>query len=388
MTRNDGPSTFVSAAAKLVPALRERAEETEQIRQLPEETVESLRAMNFVGAAVPTRFGGQNLKLAEVYKATAELATGCGSTAWVAGNCALHNYMIGFFPEEAQQAAFGDGAPHPFIGNGFNMQHSTCTSAEGGYRISGRWDFGSGILHSDWDTVGAVAEDGPRLFLVHKDDFSIDDTWHTSGLRGTGSHDVLVDDVFVPAERSVLLPAILNGTAPGIATQDSVNYQVPMASVVSGAVVSSLIGLTRRILELFEERACTVIGGLSGVLGASRPDLQMRYAESAAELEATENLFWASFEDMERLALSGTEITMDDRGRWRRDFAYTGVSCARIANRLYAASGAHTLASNNPMNRAFRDVMAGSHHYGIAPDAIYQAYAKIRFGADPEYTLL
>jgi len=91
---------------------------------------------------------------------------------------------------------------------------------------------------------------------------------------------------------------------------------------------------------------------------------------------------------MEARANSGTEITMDDRARWRRDFAYVGASCARIVNRLYAASGAHTLQLNSPMNRVFRDVMAGSHHYGIASDAIYQAYAKIRFGVNPEYTLL
>lgn len=379
---------LTAEASALVPKIFERAEETDELRQLPDATVADLRQINFVGATINPARGGLGLELDEVYRATAELATGCASTAWVAGNCALHAFMIGYFPEAAEERVFGGSGPTPFIGNGFNTQRAKSEKVEGGYRVTGQWDFGSGIMHSDWHTVNALTEQGPRLFLVPKDQFTILDTWKTSGLRGTGSNDVVVDDVFVPLEMSVLLGEMLDGTAPGVARQPSVLYHVPYAPLVSGAVVSTLVGLARHTLALFEERALTVVGGLSGTLGASRADLQMRLAESGAELDATELLFWSCFEEMREKGDSGAEITLDDRARWRRNFAYTGVSCARIIDRLYSASGARTLQWNNPMNRAFRDAMAASHHYGIASDAIYQAYAKIRFGADPEYSLL
>jgi alkylation response protein AidB-like acyl-CoA dehydrogenase len=388
MTTDELILDLKAASLDIVPQLRERAAETEALRRLPQETVDELRELNFVGATVSPRFGGLGLAIDEVYRATATLATGCGSTAWVAGNCALHNFMIGYFPSEAQELVFGGGAPAPFVGNGFNTQRAKAEKVPGGYRVSGTWDFASGIMHSGWHTVNALTEQGPRLFLVPQSKYEVLDTWQTSGLRGTGSHDVTMTDVFVPLEHSVLLGEMLDGTAPGVAHQPSVFYHVPYAPIVSGAVVSTLVGLTRRILELFEARALTVVGGLSGVFGATRPDLQLRLAESAAELDATEALFWSCFEEMRELGTSDREITLDDRARWRRNFAYVGASCARISNRLYEASGAHTLFFDNPMNRAFRDVMAGSHHYGIASDAIYQAYAKVRFGVDPEYSLL
>jgi 3-hydroxy-9,10-secoandrosta-1,3,5(10)-triene-9,17-dione monooxygenase len=379
---------FVNSAASLVDALRERALETDKQRCLPDATVADLQSLNFVGAAVPEKFGGLGLDMDAVFQATRELARGCGSTAWVAGNCALHNVMVGFFPVEAQQECWMGGPIPPFVGNGFNSSRATCETAPGGYRLSGQWDFGSGIMHSDWNSVAASVDGDLKLFLIPKEDYEILDTWHTSGLRGTGSHDVVSRDIFVPEHRAVALSEILAGTAEGASHHSGTFFRVPLISYVSGGVVSTLFGLALAALELFEERSRTAVGGLSGVVGSTRPENATNVAKSAAQLDAAQLLFWADFDEMRDSATSGTELSMDDRARFRRDFAYCGDLCAEVVNRLYGASGAHTLQVDNPMNRVFRDTNAGCHHYGIARDPIYQAYGRIRFGLDPEYAML
>ncbi|MGE0136901.1 MAG: acyl-CoA dehydrogenase family protein [Ilumatobacteraceae bacterium] len=379
---------LVNSSSALVDTLRERAQQTDEQRQLPDATVADLNALNFVGAGVPEKFGGLGLDMDTIFQATRELARGCGSTAWVAGNCALHNVMVGFFPLEAQQECWMGGAIPPFVGNGFNSSRATCETAPGGYRLTGQWDFGSGIMHSDWNTVAAAVGDDLRLFLVPKEDYEIVDTWHTSGLRGTGSHDVVVKDKFVPGHRSVALTEILAGTAEGASHHSDTFFRVPLVSYVSGGVVSTLFGLALTAIELFEDRCRTTVGGLSGVVGSTRPENATNVAKAAAQVDAAQKLFWSDFDEMRESVLTGDALSLDSRARFRRDFAYCGDLCAEVVNRLYGASGAHTLQFDNPMNRVFRDTNAGCHHYGIARDPIFQAYGRIRFGLDPEYAMI
>jgi 3-hydroxy-9,10-secoandrosta-1,3,5(10)-triene-9,17-dione monooxygenase len=378
---------FVAAAESLIPGLRARQEETEEIRKLPDDTVAELHALNFVGAPVMSQWGGHDLGLDVLYRATAKLAEGCASTAWIAGNCALHSFMIGYFPHEAQAAVFESGTA-PFVANGLNMSRATSEKVAGGYQLSGRWDFSSGIEHADWTAVAAMSDDGPLLFLVSREQLSIDRTWDTSGLRGTGSHDTVVQNAFIPSSFTVNLLDIGAGTAPGMAIQTSPFYRLPLHSITAGAIIATLVGLGRRAVELFEERATSVVGGMSGVFGATRPGLQLDLAESSAAIDSVERLYWSTLEEIKWTAESGAEITMNDRIRWRRNYVYTSSTITRSVERLFASSGGQALQRTSPINRVFRDATTASHHYGVAPDAVYQAYAKIRFGVDPEYTWL
>jgi len=381
-------STLEDAAAALVPRLRERAGETEDLVKLPDATVAELQAINFVGAPVLPRFGGLDLGMDEVFRATVKLAEGDASTAWIAGNCALHSFMIGYFPVEAQEAVFAETGRAPFIANGLNMSRAKAEKVDGGYRLTGKWDFGSGIEHAKWTAVAGIAGDQALLFLVEDTQFEINRTWNTSGMRGTGSHETIVNDAFVPEAYTVNLNAMADGTAPGLAIQTSPFYRMPLHSMTAGAIIATLVGLGRHAIEIFEERAMTVVGGMNGVLGATRPGLQFDLAESSAALDSVEALYFSTLDEIRTVAETGAEITLDDRIRWRRNYGYTSSTVTRLVERLYPSSGGTAIQMANPINRVFRDATAASHHFGVAVDSIYEAYAKIRFGVDPKYTWL
>jgi alkylation response protein AidB-like acyl-CoA dehydrogenase len=152
----------------------------------------------------------------------------------------------------------------------------------GGYRIFGRWDFASGIRHADWHTVAANGPDGGRLFLVPIADCEVVDTWHTSGLRGTGSHDVLIRDAFIPEPFSLLRGGLMDRrfTADDDVEEPSIFMRVPLVSLITCGVVASLIGMCRQAIDLFEERMRNVPGARSGIVGATRPEIQLRLAQS------------------------------------------------------------------------------------------------------------
>jgi 3-hydroxy-9,10-secoandrosta-1,3,5(10)-triene-9,17-dione monooxygenase len=379
--------SFIASAQSLVPGLKDRAEETELLRKLPDATVEELRAINYVGAAMPARFGGRDLGFDVIGRASADLAEGCPATAWVAANCALHTFMLGYFPLAIQELVFGDTGVTPFIGNGLKMSQAKAQSAPGGYRLTGRWDFSSGIMHADWTMVAAISDVGPKLFLVNKSQFTIEDTWETHGLRGTGSHDTVVDDQFIADEFVLNLQSLGDGTAPGLKVQTNPFYRVPIFSLAAGGIIASLIGAGRQAVQIFEERALVVPGGWTGVFGATRPGLQVDLADASASLATVERLHWSNLEEIKEKAENDIEITIDDRVRWRRDQTFASVRIAEMVQKLFASSGGQALQWKNPINRAFRDATAASHHIGVQPDLVYPAYSKVRFGVDPEYTV-
>src|SRR5690625_2803838 len=231
---------FVTYARSLQPKLKERAEEADRTRTLPEATVEDLRAINYVGAALSPRHGGFNLGFDTISRASVELAEACGATGWVAANSALHSFMTGYFPADVQDEVFADTARTPFIGNGLKMSNAKAVSERGGYRLTGRWDFSSGILHADWTTVAAVSDIGPKLFLVHKSQFTIADTWNTHGLRGTGSHDTVIEDQFISEQFVIDIESLSLGTGPGLEIQTNPFYRVPIFSLSGSGIIATM----------------------------------------------------------------------------------------------------------------------------------------------------
>src|ERR1700752_951889 len=199
---------LLARAEALVPVLRERAPRAEQLRRLPEETIADMHSSGLFRMLQPARVGGSELPFHALYELTAVIGTGCGSTSWVLANLAAHHWLLGMWHPEAQEEIWGQ-SPDSLISSALIFPRGRARRVEGGYRLSGRWPFSSGIDPSSWNMFGAVVSDEetgenePRMFLVPANDYSVIDTWQVIGLAGTGSKDVEVADVFVPADRTL-----------------------------------------------------------------------------------------------------------------------------------------------------------------------------------------
>src|ERR1700693_5913285 len=208
-----------AAAEALVPVLRERAGEAEELRRLPDETIADLHRTGLFRILHAGRVGGSEFPFRSIVELVAVIGRGCGSTAWVLANLAAHHWLLGMWSPEAQDEIWGQ-SPDNLIGSALIFPRGRARPVDGGYRLTGRWPLSSGVDAASWNLIGAIVNDEetgtsePRIFLLPAKDYTIIDTWHVIGLAGTGSKDVAVEDVFVPAYRSLAVAQITGGPTP------------------------------------------------------------------------------------------------------------------------------------------------------------------------------
>jgi 3-hydroxy-9,10-secoandrosta-1,3,5(10)-triene-9,17-dione monooxygenase len=387
---------LIARARELGPTLRARARACEERRTLPLETVADLRAAGLFRLLQPSRFGGYELDLSALLAIARELARACPSTAWCLALFATHNRLVGLFDERAQQEVFGD-TEEALVAAVF-APTGTATpcrrDGEAGFRVSGRWQFASGCDHGAWVAVAARvagAEGGPipdvRCLLVSAADCRIEDTWFAAGLRGTGSKDVLTEDVFVPAHRALSFLDIARGAPPGAAINTSPLFRLPIVPVLSLAVAGVALGTARGALEAFRDRARSSRTGLPGTLLAERAPSHIRFAEATAEIEAAALVTERAAEDLAGAAADG-RLSPARHAHCRLSGAFAVRSCTQAVDRLFTAAGAGALFDTSPLQRAFRDLHAMSIHAALRFDDAAELMGRIEFGLAPTSPLI
>ncbi|MYC31500.1 MAG: hypothetical protein F4X65_15660 [Chloroflexi bacterium] len=378
---------LVRRAASLVPVLRERAAETEKRRQALPETIEDLKAAELIVASQPERFGGLGLDFDVVFEIAAELGRGCGSSAWCYGIWASHNWLMALFPESAQEEYWADD-PNTLSSTSFNPARGKVTATSGGYKLSGQWDFSSGCDPAHWVLLIANGPETPMMMLLPRRDYRIKDTWFVSGLKGTGSKDILVDDVFVPEYRTVPMPQLREGNAPGRTVHGTANQRIPQQCILPFTLASPIVGMARGVIDCFEERIRTGTSARDGNPLSEVTSYQLRLAESSAEVWAAMSIMQRDCREIMERAHRDRLPSIDDRARYRRDHAYVARLSLRAIDRLFEASGGHGLYDSNPMQRFHRDAHAASHHVGLSWDLLAEQYGRVRAGLEPDRRLV
>jgi alkylation response protein AidB-like acyl-CoA dehydrogenase len=373
-----GEADLLRRAAGLVPVLRGRAAETEQLRQIPSATVQDIVDAGLLRIATPARYGGHGHEINLMFDVAMELGRGCGSTAWCYAVWSIHNWMLGHWPEEAQEEYFADG-PNTLSSSAF-APTGRLEPVDGGFRLSGRWDFSSGCDAGAWAMLGAMSPTGPVFALVPRPYYAVIDTWFVAGLSGTGSKDIEVRDAFVPAHRVASMESLNTGRTPGWALHQRASYRLPMMSLLPFTLASPLVGMAQGAVEEFVER-------MKGKTGPGRTAdsvaLQIRLAESSAEVDAARLLVQERTSGL--IARAGRDEAIDpaEQARYRRDHGYVARLCVHAVNRLFEASGGHALYQSQAMQRFFRDVHAGSHQVALSWDNVAEAYGRAAFGLPP-----
>ncbi|HTP97489.1 MAG TPA: acyl-CoA dehydrogenase family protein [Burkholderiales bacterium] len=376
---------LLERARALVPALRERAQRCEELRRLPDETIRDLHRSGLFRMLQPRRVGGAELDYTILIDACAEVSRGCGSTGWVLGNLAAHHWMLAMWPKAAQDEVW-NVSPDELIGSSVVFPSGSALRVDGGYRLSGRWPFSSGIDPCTWNMLGGIVhgEDPEtheyRLFLLPRADYQVIDTWRAAGLRGTGSHDVTANDVFVPEHRTIAVEDTKGGPTPGAEANPSALYRIPLFATFPYMLSGVALGIAQGTLELFTESLTHRVTRYSGRVASDFTTVQMHIAESSACIDAARLIMRANCDQVQRTAEARQVPDMMTKARYRRDGAFSTELCVRAVDTLFVASGGGGLYEANPIQRAFRDVHAAAAHISMIWDAAATTYGRVALG--------
>ena len=379
---------LMARARALVPRLRERAQRTEELRRLPEETKRELHESGLFRIVQPKRVGGAELDYVSLVDFPAELAKGCASTGWLLANLASHHWMLGLFPEAAQDRIWSE-SPDALIASSFVFSAGRAERVEGGYVISGRWPFSSGVDSSDWNMLTAFVErpEGPpeqRIFLVHRSDYRIIDTWHAAGLRGTESNDVECRDVFVPGEMTLAVSELKGGPTPGSSANPNPLYALPVFAlfpfVISGVALGNAEGVWADYVASIRGRASRYTGARISELQST----QIKIAEAGARIDTARRIMRSACLEAMADARRGVVPDIEAKLRYRRDGAYSARLCTEAVDILFAASGAGGLYTSNHLQRAFRDAHAIAAHIVFNFDVAGAAYGRVAAGFETD----
>jgi 3-hydroxy-9,10-secoandrosta-1,3,5(10)-triene-9,17-dione monooxygenase len=383
---------LLARAEALVPTLRERAPRAEQLRRLPDETIADLHSSGLFRMLQPARVGGSELPYRALFELTAVIGRGCGSTAWVLGNLAAHHWLLGMWHPEAQEEIWGE-SPDALISSALAFARGRARRVEGGYRLSGRWSFSSGIDPSAWNIFGAIVSDEetgqsePRMFLVPASNYKIIDTWQVIGLIGTGSKDVEVSDVFVPAYRTLSGERIRGGPNRGSELNPGTLYKLPAVSLFAFAIAGVSLGIARGAIEHFADTTRTRLSAYTGRNLADFTNMQVHLAEAAALADAAEAMVLRDCDEATRITEAGVVPNIEQRARYRRDGAFAATLCTKAVDLLFAATGGGAIYERNPIQRAFRDVHSANAHYVLNWDVNGAVYGRVALGLPPDAPL-
>lgn len=362
---------LVARAQALVPVLRERAPRTEELRRIPDDTIRDLHASGLFRMLQPRRIGGSELSYEAIVELTAIIGRGCGSTAWVLANLANHHWMLALWPRDAQNEIWGNSAD-ALVGSALMFPAGHAERDGHGFRLSGHWKFSSGIDACDWCMLGGIVSSAegelPQyyVFLVPRADFKVIDTWHVAGLRGTGSKDVEVSEIFVPAHRALTVEQLKGGVAPGGET--AALYRLPVFDMFPYVVAGAALGIAQGAIEEFSADIRHRITAYSTTLLADYATTQARLGHAASAISAAERILVGNCREAMALAAANAVPTRDQKIRMRRDGAYAAHLCTEGVDLLFGAGGGEFLYNQQVIQRSFRDIHAANSHYALAWD--------------------
>ena len=345
-----------------IPALaRELAPETERERQLADELVARLRESGVMMAGAPREVGCPELAPGLALRCAEEIARGDASAGWCVSIAATSSLLAAYLPPEARSELFDD--PHG-IAAGVWAPRGNGQPVDGGVRVSGRWPYCSGIMHARVFFAGCIVDGAPHaaspmpsVVAMPKAELEIVDTWRTLGLRGTGSHDTVAHELFVPAARVF---SLFDG--PQI---DRPLYRFPIFGYFALSIAAAALGNARGAIEELAELAARKVGQGATRTLAERPATRAALAASDAALRAARALFYEAIEAAWEAAQGEAPVPVALRGDLRLAATHAVRSSAEVARAMYDLAGGPAIYDDSPLQRRFRDAYTATAHFQV-----------------------
>lgn len=381
---------MVERARALAPVLRKRAERTEALRRLPPETERALHEAGLFRILQPRRLGGSELDYVALIDVAEAIAAGDASVAWNVANLASHHWMLAMFERAAQETIWGDD-PDVLIASSFIFPAGHATRVTGGYRLWGHWPLSSGVEACRWNMLAAVISSDDdieaseyRIFLVPSTAYRIVDTWASSGLCGTGSHDVALDDVFVAEGMTLPVSALAGGPTPGSSVNPGPLYRLPVFALFPFVLSGVALGNAEACLSDYTESARHRASKYNLAKIADFQAIQIKVARAGALVDSARRIMRGISAEAMEDAARGVVPSLIDKARYRRDGAYAVDLCTEAVTLLNGASGASALYRSSPIQRQFRDAHAISAHIAFNFDVAGGNFGRVALGLPSE----
>jgi alkylation response protein AidB-like acyl-CoA dehydrogenase len=375
------PSPALEAAERLAPLAAESAESGEQQRRLPDDLAAALRASPLPRLALRADAGGPQATPGDTLRAAEVVARADASAGWCVSIAATSSLLSGYLSRDAAAEIFA--APDA-VAAGVWAPRGRALAVDGGLRVSGKWSFCSGITHSDWLFAGCVLDGSDpvqlRVVALPVESLAIEDTWHTSGLRATGSHDAVADDVLVPSSHAC---ALLDGPA-----SDDALYRFPVFGFFAGSIAAAALGNARGAVDDLVALAGHRTPQGSRRAMAERSTVQARVAEAEAALRAARSYFYEAVEAAWDAACdSGEPVATALRLDLRLAATHAVRTSAGVAGTMFDLGGGSAIYERSPLQRRFRDAHTATAHFQVAP-GMWELTGRVLLGQPTDTTQL
>jgi 3-hydroxy-9,10-secoandrosta-1,3,5(10)-triene-9,17-dione monooxygenase len=376
-------------ARELVPALRERATRAEAARVILPETLRDLHASGLLRILQPKSRGGMEFDYVAYVDFPFEIARGCASTAWNLANFSIHHWMLAMYDERAQEEVWGTD-PDALIASGIAFPQGLARKVEGGFTVSGRWNFSSGVNLSDWNMLAATVRNGERVVdyrmcLLHKSQYEVIDDWQVLGMRSTGSMTVTAKDVFVPEYKALCMLDARGGSGfPGARVNPNPVYRVPLSALGGYGIGAVAAGNAQAALDL----TCAAVKKRSTSYTAMKmrdfQAVQIRVGAAGSKIDAARLVLRNECLEAQEVANRNCIVDAQTKLRSKRNLAYAVGLCTEAVDLLHAMAGANGIYDNYPIQRVFRDAHSLAGHFSFAFDAQASAWGLAALGGETD----
>lgn len=370
--------SLIDAARSVAPVVTAHVDEGEAARRLPQPVVDALSAAGLMRMCVPAVYGGPEASAVEFAAAIEEVARIDGAAGWCVMIASTTSSMSLFLDPSVAQELFGDPT---VVAAGVYAPNGTAVEVEGGWSVTGRWQWGSGSQHSRWIAGGTRTPDGGfHLMFFDAADVIFHDTWHTLGMRATGSLDFSVDGAFVPAGRTVLAGVARPTTAGALAA-------FPNYSLLAAGVAAVALGVAQHALDEITELAQGKRPLFSSRTLSQSGFVQAELAQAVGALRAARALLHTELGDAWRTAEAGGKVDVAVRARIRMACVHAAQTAATVTDTAHTLAGGTSVYDSSPLQRCLRDVHVATQHLMVSP-RLYETLGRLEFGIDADTSAL
>ncbi len=378
---------LLERAHALVPTLRERAPKANTDRVVPKDTLDDFYDQKLLRHYQPGPFGGERLPWGIQFHLGRILAHGCPSTAWLASVVASQMAVPCRFPREVLEEIFADGHD-VLMGMGSVATDTSGTEVDGGARISGKWRFVSGVDHTRWMVLPLPpfrpSDKEPVVTVVPLSDVEIDDQWFVTGLKATGSKDVILNDVFIPDRRMAPLSKIFGDDPLGAGIDDGFIWNKSLRGFFGAGVLGPIVGMAEAGLEAYRGTTAKRVGVVRHDTVSESSAVQMRIAQSDAEIKTARLLLEDQIHFLRHYGEKARNLSKDEHIEINRDRAYATNLCVSALERLARNMGALGIYEKNPVQLYHQDIRAAACQIAVNFDQNMSRFGKNMLGLETE----